>query len=238
MKISRSGVERLLAVLTDQLIPLTCEECRARIPELVDMLAAREPLSEELRPVMAHVDQCPECEALVGELLDDIVIAMKEAEPLPARIPDLSFLLQSTLPQRDIWRAKLDAVWDVIQDAAGKLRSIEINLKMPQTLPPLPAPGVLAEEDQSEKLVFSRTLTADYGIQIEIRARREPEATECNLLVEVDSPQPGVPRPCQVVLKSGQFAWKEPFDPVGQARIAKFPVALLTDLGISLLFED
>lgn len=238
MKTSQSGVERLLAALTDQPIPLTCEECEKQFPALVDVLASGGKLTGEMRTVMAHIDRCPKCEALLGELLDDLMFALDEAEPIPARSPDPSSILFPALSPVDIWRTNLDAAWNVIKNAAGQLGSIKINFKMPDILPPLPAPGILAEEGQSEKLVFSRSLTADYGVQIELRARRAPDATECNLLLEVDSPQPDVPLPNQVVLKSGQFTWTRSFDQVGQAMIERFPVVLLANLEISLQFRD
>jgi len=221
---------------------------------LADALMAGMSPAEVAPKVMAHLDHCPKCEGMFLELLDDLQVALVEPVPIPTGTaePDLSFLPLSPTPA-GVWRTTLDAALEVVKAMTGRLQSISVSLSLPavqfrggalvRERPPAyiarrPFPGVLAAEDESDKLLYVCTLEGEKGLQIELRAQREPDATECRLLAEVDSPQPDALRPNALIVSSGANTWKLGFNEWGQAVIEQLPVVALAGLGITLSFEE
>lgn len=216
---------------------LSCAECQARLPTLVDAeLAGLSP--RQMDPeVAAHLDSCSLCEGMYVELLEAASLALERlpvAERMPA--PDLSFLTEAAPSPEVLWRTPLEAVQEAVTDALGHLHRLVVRISAPLPLPPWPAPGLLEAGPTAEKPLLSTTLAEHGALGLEVRATRSEEAPDvCEVHLVADSPRPDAPRPQRAILRSRDMEREASFDPLGQARFEEIPVAALT--GMELIIE-
>lgn len=218
---------------------LSCAECQARLPTLVDAELAGLAPRQAAPEAAAHLDGCALCEGMYVELLEAASLALEGlpvGEKMPA--PDLGFLKEAPPSPEVLWRAPLEAVQEAVTDALGRLQRLVVRLRAPLPLPSLPAPGVLESERAVEKPLLSATLAEHGALGIEVRAVRSEEAPDvCAVHLVADSPHPDAPRPRQVILRRRDAEWKAPFDSLGQARFDKVPVAALADMELVIEME-
>jgi hypothetical protein len=219
---------------------LSCAECRARLPTLVDAeLAGLSPRQEDPE-VAAHLDGCSLCEEMYVELLETASLAL---EGLPVEeempVPDLGFLKAAPPLTEILWRTSLKAAHEAMTDALGRLERLVVSLQAPVPLPSLPAPGTLEAERMVEKPLLSTTLTEHGALGIEVRAVRSEQAPDvCEVHLVADSPHPDAPRPRQAVLRSQDVEREAPFDPLGQARLDGIPVTALARMELIIEMEE
>jgi len=219
---------------------LSCAECQARLPTLVDAeLAGLSPRQADPE-VAAHLGGCSLCEGMYVELLEAASLALEGLpveEKTPA--PDLSFL-RETAPSADmLWGAPLEAIQEAVTDALGRLQRLVVHLRAPLLLPPLPAPGLLEARQIVEKPLLSTTLTKHGALGIEARAVLSEEAPHlCEVHLVADSPHPDAPRPRRAILRSRDVEREATFDPLGQARLDGVPVAALADMELIIEIEE
>jgi hypothetical protein len=219
---------------------LSCAECQARLPRLVDAeLAGLSPRQEDPE-VAAHLDGCSLCEEMYVELLETASLAL---EGLPVEeempVPDLGFLTEAPPSLEMLWRTPLEAVQEVVTDAVGRLQRLVVRLRAPVPLPPLPAAGVLEAERMVEKPLLSTTLTEHGALGIEVRAVRSEEAPDvCEVHLVADSPHPDAPHPRRAILRSRDVEREAPFDPLGQARLSEVPVTALARMELIIEMES
>jgi len=218
---------------------LSCAECQARLPTLVDAeLEGFSPRQADPE-VAAHLDGCSLCEGMYVELLETASLALEGllvGEKLPA--PDLSFLKEAPPLPEVLWRTPLEAIQEAVTDALGRLQRLVVRLRAPLPLPPLPAPGVLEAERMMEKPLLSTTVTEHGALGIEVRAVRSEEIPDvCEVYLVADSPHPDAPRPRRAILRSRDVEREAPFDPLGQARLGGVPVTALSDMELIIEME-
>jgi len=217
---------------------LSCAECQARLPTLVDVeLAGLAPRQADAE-VAAHLDGCALCEGMYVELLEAASLAMEGLPVKEMPAPDLSFLAETAPSAEILWQTPLETVQEAVTDALGRLQRLVVRLRAPVPLPPLPAPGVLEAERAVEKPLLSITLAEHGALGIEVRAVRSEEAPDvCEVRLVADSPHPDAPRPRRAVLRSRDAEWKAPFDLLGQARLDGVPVTALADMELIIEME-
>jgi len=218
---------------------LSCAECQARLPTVVDAELAGLSPREADPEVAAHLDGCSLCEGMYVELLEAASLALEGlpiGEKMPA--PDLGFLTEAAPSAEILWRTPLEAAHEAVTDALGHLQRLVVRLQAPVPLPPLPAPGVLEAEWTVEKPLLSTILAEHRALGIEVRAVRSEEAPDvCEVLMVADSPHPDAPHPRQAILRSRDVEWKAAFDPLGQARLGGIPVTALADMEVIIEME-
>lgn len=218
---------------------LSCAECQARLPAVVDAELVGLPPRQADPEVAAHLDGCSRCEGMYVELLETASLAL-EGLPVGEKTPppDLGFLREAVPSVEMLWRAPLEAAQEGVTDALGRLQRLLVRLRAPVPLPPLPAAGVLEAERTVEKPLLSTTLAEHGALGIELRAVRSEETPDvCEVHVVADSPQPDAPRPRQAILRSRDAEWEALFDPLGQARLSGVPVAALTEMELTIEME-
>jgi hypothetical protein len=220
--------------------PLSCAECQARLPTVVDAeLAGLSPRRADPE-VAAHLDGCSLCEEMYVELLETASLALEGlpvGEEMPA--PDLGFLTEAAPSLEMLWRAPLEAVQEAVTDALGRLQRLVVRLRAPVPLPPLPAAGVLEAERMVEKPLLSTTLAEHGALGVEVRAVRSEEAPDvCEVHLVADSPHPDAPRPRRAVLRSGNVEREATFDALGQARLDEIPVTALACMELIIEMES
>lgn len=218
---------------------LSCAECQARLPTLVDAeLAGLSPRRADPE-VAAHLDGCSLCEGIYVELLEAASLALEglpAGEKMPA--PDLSFLTEAAPSPEILWRTPLETIQDAVTDALGHLQRLVVHLRAPMPLPPRPAPGLLEAERTVEKPLLSTILVEHGALGIEVRAVRSEEAPDvCEVHLVADSPRPDAPRPRRAILRSRDVEREATFDSLGQARLSGIPVAALAEMELIIEME-
>jgi hypothetical protein len=219
--------------------PLSCAECQARLPAVVDAELVGLPPRQADPEVAAHLDGCSLCEGIYVELLETAYLALEGlpvGEEMPT--PDLRFLAETPPSAEILWQIPLEVVQEAVTDALGRLQRLVVRLRVPVPLPPLPAPGVLEAERAVEKALLSATLSEHGALGVEVRAVRSEEDPDiCEVHLMADSPQPNAPRPRRAILHSRDVERETSFDPLGQARLDGIPVTALARAELTIEME-
>ncbi|NJN66066.1 MAG: hypothetical protein HC884_04785 [Chloroflexaceae bacterium] len=174
-------VRALLIPEEDQ---LTCEECQDELPEYVQVQEEGRATAPRWRPVALHLDLCPHCTEMYGELRDLVTFAESEQGENPPAYPTFSMpFLQSTTPQKRTWRL----------DDLGRL-IIAFSADLLRTLPP-PAQQAAAGAKSAAGAGTAREFALTNEIDdLNVKITMEPvknDPAHCTVTVSVDIPSRG-----------------------------------------------